>query len=346
MGVTPASVDELAGALRAASAATRAVTPIGGGTKSRAGRTVAAGELLSTGALTGIVEHIPAELTVTVMAGTPTAILTEQLAAAGQWWPQADPREGATVGGTVAAGASGRRRLRYGPVRDSVLEVVLVTGDGRTVRGGGPTVKGVAGYDLPRLLTGSRGTLGVIAQVTLKLTPLPADRAWFTLQGTLAERRTSARTLLRDVRRPSAVLLSGGTLSVELVGVAADVVAPAGFAPAAAPPEPYGGALVDVGVPPAQVGAMVSHLEARGLPYLAECGVGACRVAIEDPGMVAELRGWATELGGHAVVADAPDVFRAEPWGAPPPAGAIMERMRTAFDPAGILSPAHRPAAT
>ncbi len=343
MGLTPATVDDLAEALRDAAAAGRTVTPIGGGTKSRSGLVVDTGVPLRTGSLTGIVEHIPAELTINAMAGTSTAALAEHLAEAGQWWPQADLREGATVGGTVAAGASGRRRLRYGPVRDSVLEVVFVTGDGRVVRGGGPTVKGVAGYDLPRLLTASRGTLGVIAQVTLKLTPLPAARAWFALHGTLSERRTSARTLLRDVRRPAAVLLSGGTLSVELVGVNADVIAPAGFTPAEAPPEPHGSALVQVGVPPAQVGAMVTHLEARGLPYVAECGVGACSVAIEDPGMVAELRAWAQELGGHAVVVDAPEAFRDDPWGPQPSAGAIMQRMWTAFDPAGILSPAHRP---
>ena len=83
---------------------------------------------------------------------------------------------GATVGGALAAGLSGVRRLRHGPIRDQVLEVRFVTGDGRVVKGGGPTVKNVTGYDLPRLMVGSFGTLGVLAQVTLRCRPRAAGR--------------------------------------------------------------------------------------------------------------------------------------------------------------------------
>ena len=83
----------------------------------------------------------------------------------------------ATVGGVLAAGLSGHRRLRHGPLRDRVLEVRFVTADGRLVKGGGPTVKNVTGFDLPRLLVGSLGTLGVLVQVTLRCQPLAASAA-------------------------------------------------------------------------------------------------------------------------------------------------------------------------
>ena len=97
----------------------------------------------------------------------------------GQGWPQAQVRPGATVGGILAAAVTDRRRLRTGPVRDSLLEVVVATGDGRIIMGGGRTVKTVTGYDLPRLMSGSLVPLGVIELATIKLWPLPMAEQWF-----------------------------------------------------------------------------------------------------------------------------------------------------------------------
>jgi glycolate oxidase FAD binding subunit len=232
-------------------------------------------------------------------------------------------------------------------VRDSLLELVMVTGDGRVVTGGGRTVKGVAGYDIPRLAVGSHGSLGVIAQVTLKLWPRPPARGWFGREGTLAERLAAAHDVMRDHWKPAAVLLTPGRLTVDLQGPAADVTAPAGFEATEEPPDPAGSATLDVGVPPRAVARVVAQIEQRGLDYIAEVGVGAIRVAVGSVDDVAALRTLARGAGGHAVIADAPDDLRTDGWGDPPAAAAIMARLKLAFDPAGVLPPipATRPAA-
>ena len=335
----PTSPQEVAALLAEASREGRPVTPVGGGTRWRRGRPADPGERLPTEGLGRIVEHAPADLTVTVEAGVPVTDLARRLADEGQHWAQADVRPGSTVGGVLAAGASGRSRLRFGPVRDSLLQVVLVTGDGRVVTAGGKTVKGVAGYDIPRLAVGSLGTLGVIVQATLKLLPLPQARAWFATEGGLDERAAAARRVLTEVHRPGAVLLTPGRLSVELVGIEDDLVGPDGFEPSEAPPEPAGRGLVDAGVPPREVARLAAALERRGLGYEAQAGVGVCRVAVDSADDVAWVRAEATGLGGHAVVVDGPDDLRADPWGPPPPGAELMRRLKAAFDPAGVLSP-------
>ncbi len=337
MGLAPTTIDELVATVSDAHREARTLHPVGGGTRSRRGSLREPAETLSTTNLTRVVDHIPAELTITVEAGLEATVLAERLAAAGQWWPQADVRPGSTIGGILATAASGRGRLRHGPVRDSLLEVVMVTGDGRLVTAGGRTVKGVAGYDIPRLAVGSHGSLGVIAQVTLKLWPLPPARGWFHREGTLAERLAAARHVLTHSWRPAAVLLSPGRVSVDLQGPAADITAPDGFTPASEPADPTGLGLVDVGVPARALAELVATVEARGLPYLAQAGVGTCRVGVNSVDDVRVLHTTALSLEGHAVVIDGPDDFRDRGWGDPPVGAAIMSRIKHAFDPGGIL---------
>ena len=139
------------------------IAPVGSRTQWEVGgpAPAAATEVRAPG---GIRSWEPADLTVTVGAGITFAELDEALADRGQE---------ATVGGILACGLSGVRRLGLGPVRDAVLQVRFLTADGRRIAGGGPTVKNVTGYDLPRLLTGSFGTLGLIEEVTLRCRPRP-----------------------------------------------------------------------------------------------------------------------------------------------------------------------------
>ena len=114
-----------------------------------------------------------------------------------------DPRsDRATVGGMLATGLSGYRRLRHGPLRDRVLEVRFVNADGDVVKGGGPTVKNVSGFDIPRLVVGSFGTIGVLTQVTLRCQPVDRVSEWSsTTEDPLA--------VLRRGYRPSCVLWDG-----------------------------------------------------------------------------------------------------------------------------------------
>src|SRR4051794_20235305 len=168
----PASLDELSSTLRDAFAAGRRVAVAGAGTK--AGWTDS-GEpvdlVVETTGLDQVVEHAVGDLVVTVSPGVRVRDLQEQLAPHRQWLALDPPEPDATVGGVVAAAASGPRRLRFGTPRDLVLGVTVVLADGTVARAGGKVVKNVAGYDLGRLFAGSFGTLGVIASVTLRLHP-------------------------------------------------------------------------------------------------------------------------------------------------------------------------------
>lgn len=340
-GIAPADRRELAEEL---ARATRDRTPVcirGGGTASRHGLPVPApGRTITTSGIGRILAHEPADLTVTVEGGADADALRGALAARGQMWAQAADRPGATVGGLLATADTGLARLRYGPIRDSVLEVVLCTGDGRLVTAGGKTVKGVAGYDLPRLAVGSFGTLGVIVEVTLKLWPIPVHDGWFRVDAGPEELTATADRLLRTLHRPVGLVWSPGTLWVRLSGAEDDVRAPEGLVPdPGGPPRPDWPGTVRIGVPPGRIADLVAALEAAGIAFLALPGTGVCTAAVDSAERVRLVRELAVARGGHAVVVDAPEALRADPWGAPPPGLGIMRRLRAAFDPAGVLNP-------
>jgi glycolate oxidase FAD binding subunit len=183
------------------------------------------------------------------------------------------------------------------------------------------------------------GALGVITEVTLKLWPVAPARGWFTIDDNLTARVALAKRVLAEVHRPAAVLLSPGTLSVQLMGYADDITAPDGMQPAAEPATPRGLGTVRVGVAPTALWALAEQLEALGVDYEAQAGVGLAEVIVPDVGTLAQVREAAVGLGGHAVVVDAPASFRADPWGAPPSGAQLMHKLKAVFDPAGILSP-------
>ena len=345
MDLRPGDRDELAGMLRAATAEGRVLDIRGAGLHSERGRPFAADDVLHTSGLARVVDYEPEDMTITVEGGVTVGEVLRLAGDRGQGWPQAPALPGATVGGVLAAAAGGRRRLRFGPVRDSLLEVVVATGDGRIVKGGGRTVKSVTGYDLPRLLAGSLGTLGVIVQATLRLWPLPMAEQWFTARGGADEVLDMAQGVLAGLHRPTAVIAGPGSLHVCITGVPDDVVPPAGMVEASEPAGPAAVAtgdeagVVEAGVPPAALPALARRLAADGRDYEAWLGTGICHVAVSAPEDVLAVRDLAMLHDGHAQVIAGGDALRADPFG-PVPAGAdIMRRIRASFDPAGILCP-------
>ena len=163
--------------VRAAAASRTPLRITGGDSKAFYGEPVA-GAALSTTGWSGIVSHEPSELVVTVRAGTPLAELEAALAEQGQCLPFEPPRFGAasTIGGVVAAGLAGPARATAGGVRDYVLGLQFINGQGDWLTFGGQVMKNVAGYDVSRAMAGSLGTLGVITDISLKVLPVaPAE---------------------------------------------------------------------------------------------------------------------------------------------------------------------------
>jgi glycolate oxidase FAD binding subunit len=171
--VEPASVDAVGGLLAWASREKLSVLARGSGTKlgwGPAPRTIDV--LLSTAKLNAVVAHRHGDLTATIQAGATLGDVNRTLARHRQWIPLDPPfADRATIGGLVATNDSGPRRHRYGAPRDLIIGIEFVRADGLLAKGGGIVVKNVAGYDLPRLLTGSFGSLGVIVTATFKLYP-------------------------------------------------------------------------------------------------------------------------------------------------------------------------------
>ncbi|ADE15746.1 FAD linked oxidase domain protein [Nitrosococcus halophilus Nc 4] len=161
-------------AIRAAAAAQTPLCIKGGNTKAFYGRQPH-GEPLEVGKHRGITSYEPTELVITARAGTPLAEIEALLAEQGQMFAFEPPYFGpqATLGGVVACGLSGPRRPYGGAVRDMVLGVQIINGKGQILRFGGQVMKNVAGYDIPRLMVGSLGTLGVLLEISLKVSPRP-----------------------------------------------------------------------------------------------------------------------------------------------------------------------------
>lgn len=186
-------------------AAREARTPLlirGGGSKDFYGNPARSDLTLACTGHRGVIAYEPTELAMTVRAGTPLAEVEALLDANGQQFPFEPPHFGAnaTIGGMVAAGLSGPRRPYAASVRDAVLGVRMLNGQGQVLDFGGRVMKNVAGYDLSRLMVGSLGMLGVLLEVSLKVTPTPVGRMTLvheqTLEGALALMRRWARRSL------------------------------------------------------------------------------------------------------------------------------------------------------
>ncbi|MFA5496138.1 MAG: glycolate oxidase subunit GlcE [Porticoccaceae bacterium] len=323
----------------------------GGGSKDFYGNP-ATGELLDTRDYRGIVSYEPTELVITARCGTPLAELEATLAAHNQVLAFEPPHFGAatsaTVGGAVAAGLAGPRRLQAGPLRDFVLGARLLDGRGQVVDFGGQVMKNVAGYDVSRLLAGSLGILGVIAEVSLKVLPKPMAETTLAI----AASETDALRLVGRWRgQPLPVAATAwyqGRLQVRLCGASAAV---------AAASRQLGGDHLDA----AESVVFWRRLRDQQLPFFSAGEAPLWRLAV--PADVAaldlgetliewsggqrwlrgefaadQLRATAAALGGSATLfrgAGATPAFA-------PPAPALLQlhrRLKAQFDPAGIFNP-------
>jgi glycolate oxidase FAD binding subunit len=177
--IAPADAAALAAVVRAAFEREQAVYPVGGGSSLKDGLPcMKPGIALSLANLNRVLEHPADDLTVTVEAGITLADLNRHLAEKRQWLPLDPPEpEKATIGGIVAANACGPRRHGCGTVGDYLVGFRAIDGRGEAFSGGGKVVKNAAGYNLSRLMIGALGTLGVIAEATLIVRPLPTYSA-------------------------------------------------------------------------------------------------------------------------------------------------------------------------
>lgn len=329
--VTPTTEEEVAELLSEATETGRRVGVWGGGTHRDMGYATESDLVISTAGLAGIVDWEPDDLTVVVRAGTPIVELEEELRRGGQSAILPEQPGAATVGGVVATGISAYARLRYGPTRDRMLEVRAVTGDGRLVKGGGRVVKNVTGYDLPRLFTGSFGSLGVITSVCLKLWPLTEATATV---------RLSEVPPPRLVHRPRAVLETAEGVRVLLSGTGPEVedqIRRLGgeAAPGFDYPAPLDGPLVwSLRIRPGLLGDALARLPS-GVDFVAQHGVGEVAFTAPVDFDIADLRGWAEGEGGAVVRLRGTSA--ADPWGTPPPALEIQRRIIAAFDPRRII---------
>jgi glycolate oxidase FAD binding subunit len=338
--IHPHAKHDVIEALREASAHGTRVLTVGGRTHMDRGNPCEVDAELWTTMLDEVAAYEPAEMLAVVEAGMRIGELQTMLAQGRQEWPVDAPLD-ATVGGVIAAGVSSFRRLRVGHVRDTVVELELVTGDGRSIRSGARTVKNVTGYDIHRLATGSLGTLGVIVQAALKLKPLPQARRSITAAGHGLE--LGARFLER-IPLPAAVIaeperaivwLEGWADEVEEQTSAARTVTssfeveddPYGFDPLAidAP------VVVEAAVAPSRIDDVVAGRDG----WTALLGVGLIWFGLpaEDAELV-HLRDRVAETGGIAPVIKGPGGLGQTPV----PAPEVHQRLKDAFDPAGIFA--------
>jgi glycolate oxidase FAD binding subunit len=310
------------------------------------------GEVLDTREHAGIVAYEPTELFITARCGTPLAEIEVALAAQGQCLSFEPPRfsPDSTIGGVVAAGLSGPRRASAGSLRDYVLGVKILDGTGRELTFGGQVMKNVAGYDVSRLIAGSLGTLGLIAEATFKVLPKPVAEA--TLRFEMSEGEALDR-LNRWAGQPLPIIASvwaDGVLTLRLAGARTAVEAAQ---------QKLGGEKVGAGET-----AFWSDLRDQRTPFFSSevlwrLSVPSVAPALDLPGEqwiewggalrwlksdapVETIRASAASVGGSATLYRAPAALKAQVGAFAPLSAPLMKlhrNLKSAFDPRGILNP-------
>jgi glycolate dehydrogenase FAD-binding subunit len=382
---TPTDEKELAETVAEAAAAGKRIEIAGCASKRGYGHKVEADLTLATGGLTGISLYEPASLTLIVRAGTPLEQVESVLARENQHLPFEPPRlnhlygtkNKPTIGGTIACGLSGPRRIQAGAARDSLIGVRFVTGSGERVKNGGRVMKNVTGYDLVKLMCGSHGTLGVLTELSFKLLPRPETSATLLIADlddtTAQQAMTAVQTSPFDVtgaahdpqgeggRPVTMIRIEGFKRSVDYRAERLRELL-AEFGPTERENEQQGaarwaamreavpvagksGAIWRLSVRPSDGPAIVAALAGElELAALYDWGGGLVWLRTEEKGDcgAAAIRRHIARRGGHATLMRAGDGFRdAVPVFQPQLAeiARISARLRQQFDPRGILNP-------
>ena len=320
----------------------------GGGTKDFMGRMTQA-EPLNVSGHRGIVTYEPTELVLSARGGTPLAEVNAALSGQGQMLAFEPPAfgEAATVGGTIATGLSGPARPYAGAARDFVLGTRVLNGKAEVLRFGGEVMKNVAGYDVSRLMTGAYGTLGVLLEVSLKVLPRPAAVRTVAFETSAGEAIERCNAWAAKPIPITGACHDGERLHVRLAGTAGGV---------AAATHALGGETIDGD-------SFWTELREQTLPFFTRADAPLWRVSV-PPGAAmpdlggdtlidwggalrwlrtgapaAEVRTAAERAGGHAALFRGGDRTGAVFHPLAPAVRKLHERVKAAFDPAGIFNP-------
>ena len=373
----PTSEQHVASLLRLANDAGLAVIPRGGGTKLSWGNPPSRADvILSTARLGKIIEHAWADLTVNVEAGCTIQRLQTALARHGQrlaldpLWPAQ-----ATIGGVLSTNDSGSLRLRFGALRDLIIGVTLALPDGTLASSGGKVVKNVAGYDLPKLVTGALGTLAVITRAVFRLHPLPRNAKTFSISGCNLEEtqrlllavqdsklaHTSLQARLAQDAEPVVDILFEGTEAgiaaqesqLREIARAAQVLHAPSAVWAASQElwnSPDSAALAKIATLPASIARTAETVQRAAGAHktqwkLAVQATGIGWLRLDGPpenlhAVLSDLRFELEHAGGSLVVFHQPaGMPRLETWGKPGDALPLMRAVRNQFDPKNTLNP-------
>jgi glycolate oxidase FAD binding subunit len=384
----PGSYEEAAELLRGAAADGRSVRFRGGGTKLEWGRPVPEPDLeICTQGLDQVLEHNAGDFTAVLQAGVPLSVVQEVLAGAGQmlaldpplspWGGAGDDAAieaadaGATIGGIVATNDSGPLRHKYGGVRDLVVGVTVILSDGTIARAGGKVIKNVAGYDIGKLFAGAYGTLGLIAELTVRLHPRPARTATVVARSADPTQLAAAAATLAHApleadcldlwsdaaTAAGAVLVRFGSadpgpraeeaaaLLQKLSGLEIDVETDDTACWEAQRAAQRGDVVVKVSAVPARLPAAMAATQALGGTMVARAGLGLAWIQLSGA-TVADVVAAIEELRrllapAPCVVLDAPADVRSalDPWGGETGPVELMRKVKERFDPAGVCAP-------
>ncbi|MDB5686310.1 MAG: FAD-linked oxidase [Rhizorhabdus sp.] len=364
----PTTAGELAEIVAAAASKGRKLALRGGGSKAEIGAPEVDATIVDTTGFAGVIDYDPAELVLTLGAGTPLATV-QQLVAGENQMLAFDPFDhgpifgrpagSATIGGVIAAGVAGSRRVSAGGARDHLLGFTGISGRGEKFVAGAKVVKNVTGYDLPKLVCGSWGRLVALTELTLKVLPRPRETMTRLFHGqTLDQALLLVAAAMRSQASVAAAAYFGGQgiTALRLEGFGPSIQARLAMLDAIGTGEavshaeanaiwddlrtlaPLGdGPLWRISVPTGASAKLIAALPADAL-YLVDWAGGLIWLGLDGPADV--VRRLASAAGGHAMLVRAdPAVRAATPALHPQPAplAALEARVRRAFDPAGVF---------